>query len=278
MLFIEFRFRFEVTMNGEEEAKVFVVNLGTPVKKVVLGIQDFTFLAVKTLCRVFKPPFYFSDTVDQMDKIGVGSLTIIILTGLFTGMVLALQSAYELEAFGAKMYVGRLVAVTMVRELGPVLTALMLSGRIGSGIAAELGSMEVSEQISALTAMGTDPVRKLVVPRVLAGLTMAPLLTVLADFVALIGGLIISLVFLNLGLTFYWNSVIDALDFTDMFIGLSKPFVFGFVVTMIGCHFGLSTTGGTEGVGRYTTNAVVTASILVLVVDFFMTKLLFAIL
>jgi phospholipid/cholesterol/gamma-HCH transport system permease protein len=250
----------------------------TPVKDSFLGVQEFTLLAYRTIGRLFRPPLYFRDTIDQMDKIGVGSLTIIILTGLFTGMVLALQSAYELEVFGAKMYVGRLVAVTMVRELGPVLTALMLSGRVGSGIAAELGSMQVSEQISALTAMGTDPVRKLVIPRVTAGVMMTPLLTILADFVALLGGFIISMVFLNLGFTFYWNSVIDALTFTDFFTGLSKPFVFGFIVTMVGCHFGLTTTGGTEGVGRHTTNAVVTASILVLVIDFFMTKIFFAIL
>jgi len=265
-------------MTSKDRAVSISYRILTPVKGAFLSVQEFTLLSVKTIGRLFRPPLYFRDTIDQMDKIGVGSLAIIILTGLFTGMVLALQSAYELETFGAKMYIGRLVAVTMVRELGPVLTALMLSGRISSGIAAELGSMEVSEQISALTAMGTDPVRKLVIPRVTAGVMMAPLLTILADFVALLGGLIIASVFLNLGFSFYWTSVIDALTFTDLFTGLSKPFVFGFIVTMVGCHFGLSTTGGTEGVGRHTTNAVVTASILVLVVDFFMTKIFFAIL
>jgi len=252
-----------------------IAEISEALKETVRNVQDFTILTAKSINRTFKPPFYFGDIIEQMDKIGVGSLTIIILTGLFTGMVLALQSAYELETFGAKMYVGRLVAVTMVRELGPVLSALMLSGRIGSGIAAELGSMEVSEQISALTAMGTDPVRKLVIPRMIAGIIMAPILTVIADFVALVGGLIIAMAFLNLGFTFYWNSVVDSLTFTDLFTGLTKPFMFGFIVSMIGCHFGLSTTGGTEGVGRATTNAVVTASILVLVVDFFMTKLFF---
>jgi phospholipid/cholesterol/gamma-HCH transport system permease protein len=265
-------------MRGEESGGVISERFTIPVKESFARVQQVAVLVWGVIHRLPRPPFYFQDTIEQMDKIGVGSLTIIILTGLFTGMVLALQSAYELETFGAKMYVGRLVAVTMVRELGPVLTALMLSGRIGSGIAAELGSMEVSEQISALTAMGTDPVRKLVMPRVVAGTIMAPLLTVLADFVALVGGLIIALVFLNLGLSFYWNSVIDALSFTDIFTGLSKPFIFGFIVTIIGCHYGLTTTGGTEGVGRHTTRAVVTASILVLVVDFFVTKFFFAIL
>lgn len=264
-------------MERVERMEGILTRVGLAVRSYFDSVQQFTFLSVKAITRTFRPPFYFHDTIEQMDKIGFGSLTIIVLTGLFTGMVLALQSAYELETFGAKMYVGRLVAVTMVRELGPVLTALMLSGRIGSGIAAELGSMEVSEQISALTAMGTDPVRKLVIPRMLAGITMAPILTVIADFIAMIGGLIIALIFVNLGWSFYWNSVIDALDFIDLFTGLTKPFVFGYIVTMIGCHFGLTTTGGTEGVGRHTTNSVVTASILVLVVDFFLTKLFFAV-
>jgi phospholipid/cholesterol/gamma-HCH transport system permease protein len=249
--------------------------IGLALRHYFLSVQEFTLLSVRAITRTFRPPFYFRDTIEQMDKIGVGSLVIILLTGLFTGMVLALQSAYELETFGAKMYVGRLVSVTMVRELGPVLTALMLSGRVGSGIAAELGAMEVSEQISALSAMGTDPIRKLVVPRMIAGIIMAPLLTIIADFIALVGGLIIAVVFVHLGWSFYWNSVIDALDFLDLFTGLTKPFVFGFIVAMVGCHFGLSTTGGTEGVGRHTTNSVVSASILVLVVDFFLTKLFF---
>jgi phospholipid/cholesterol/gamma-HCH transport system permease protein len=252
--------------------------IGPAVRDMFASVQEFSLLSVKAVTRSFRPPFYFHDTIEQMDKIGFGSLTIILLTGLFTGMVLALQSAYELETFGAKMYVGRLVAVTMVRELGPVLTALMLSGRIGSGIAAELGSMEVSEQISALTAMGTDPVRKLVVPRMIAAIIMTPILTIICDFISLIGGLIIALVFVNLGWSFYWNSVFDALEFIDLFTGLTKPFVFGFIVAMVGCHFGLTTTGGTEGVGRHTTNSVVSASILILVVDFFLTKLFFAVL
>jgi phospholipid/cholesterol/gamma-HCH transport system permease protein len=278
MLFIQIKTLDGVDMSGDDRVEVPNQRFLTPVKDAFLSVQEFAILGAGVFRRLPKPPFYFRDTINQMDKIGVGSLTIIILTGLFTGMVLALQSAYELETFGAKMYVGRLVAVTMVRELGPVLTALMLSGRIGSGIAAELGSMAVSEQISALKAMGTDPVRKLVIPRVVAGTIMAPLLTVLADFIALVGGLIIAMVFLSLGWSFYWNSVVDALSFTDMFTGLIKPFVFGFIVTLVGCYFGLSTSGGTEGVGRHTTNAVVTASILVLVVDFFMTKFFFAIL
>ncbi len=242
-------------------------------KSYLASVQDFFFLTLRSLSGLVRRPVYVHDIFMQMDVIGVGSLTIIILTGIFTGMVLALQSAYELEAFGAKMYVGRLVAVTMVRELGPVLSALMLAGRVGSGIAAELGSMEVSEQISAMRAMGTDPIRKLVTPRMLAGIIMAPVLAIVADAFGLFGGYLISITFLGQSSIFYFNAVTDAIKFVDLFTGLGKPLFFGFVITMVGCHFGLSTTGGTEGVGRSTTQAVVTASILVLVVDFFLTKL-----
>ncbi len=250
-----------------------IARLNDSLKVYILGIQDFFLLASRSFLNLVRPPLYIRDTFIQMDTIGVGSLTIIILTGLFTGMVLALQSAHELEAFGAKMYVGRLVAVTMVRELGPVLSALMLAGRIGSGIAAELGSMEVSEQISALRAMGTDPVRKLVTPRMMAGITVAPVLAIIADTFGLLGGFLVSIAFLGQSSTFYWTSAMDAILFEDLFTGLGKPIFFGFIVTMVGCHFGLTTTGGTEGVGRSTTQAVVTASIMVLVVDFFLTKL-----
>jgi len=250
-----------------------IARLNDSIKGFILGLQDFIFLTARSCLNVVRPPLYIRDTFIQMDTIGVGSLTIIILTGLFTGMVLALQSAHELEAFGAKMYVGRLVAVTMVRELGPVLSALMLAGRIGSGIAAELGSMEVSEQISALRAMGTDPIRKLVTPRMMAGITVAPVLAIIADGFGLLGGFLVSIAFLGQSSTFYWTSAMDAILFEDLSTGLGKPIFFGFIVTMVGCYFGLSTTGGTEGVGRSTTQAVVTASIMVLVVDFFLTKL-----
>jgi len=255
-----------------------VGQLNHSVKSAIFRVQEFTFLSTRSIVNMVKPPLYVRDTFIQMDTIGVGSLTIIILTGLFTGMVLALQSAYELEAFGAKMYVGRLVAITMVRELGPVLSALMLAGRIGSGIAAELGSMEVSEQISALRAMGTDPIRKLVTPRMMAGLVAAPVLAIIADAFGLFGGFLVAITFLGQSSSYFWTSALDAITFQDLFTGIGKPVFFGFIVTMVGCYFGLSTTGGTEGVGRSTTQAVVTASILILVVDFFLTKLFIAIL
>ena len=219
-------------------------------------------------------PFYARDVMEQIDVIGLGSLTVVILTGFFTGAVLALQSGMTLDQFGARPFVGRLISASMIKELGPVLTALMLAGRVGSGIAAELGSMMVTEQISALRALGTDPIRKLVVPRVLAGVIMCPILTVIANAVGLTGGWLIALTQLRVPSGVYWSSVVEGLYIQDVWMGLIKPFFLGFVIVTIGCHVGLRTTGGTQGVGRATTNAVVAASVLVLIVDFFLTRLL----
>ena len=222
-------------------------------------------------------PFYLRDVIEQLEIIGLGSLTVVLLTGFFTGAVLALNSGMTLDQFGARPYVGRLISASMIKELGPVLTALMLAGRIGSGIAAELGSMMVTDQISALRALGTDPIRKLVVPRVLAGFIMCPILTVVADAVGLLGGWAIAVTQLRVASSVYWTSVVDGLYIEDVWMGLIKPFILGFIIATIGCHVGLRTKGGTQGVGRATTNAVVAASVTVLVVDFFVTRLLFSI-
>lgn len=223
-------------------------------------------------------PFYMRDVVEQFDRIGIGSLTVVLLTGLFTGMVLALQTGMTLDQFGARSVVGRLVSASMVKELGPVLTALMVTGRVGSGIAAELGSMVVTDQIAALRALGTDPVRKLVLPRVLAGTVMVPVLTVIADAVGILGGLIISVTQLRVAGSIYWSNVIDGLYMDDLWMGLVKPVALGFALVTIGCHVGLRASGGTQGVGRATTNAVVSASVAVLVLDFLLTKLLITLL
>jgi phospholipid/cholesterol/gamma-HCH transport system permease protein len=196
---------------------------------------------------------------------------------LFTGMVLALQSGTTLDQFGARSVVGRLVSASMVRELGPVLTALMVTGRVGSGIAAELGSMVVTDQIAALRALGTDPIRKLVVPRVIAGTVMVPILTIIADGVGMFGGMIISVTQLKIASTIYWSNVIEGLYMADLWMGLIKPVILGFTLVSIGCHVGLRTKGGTQGVGRATTNAVVSASVVVLVLDFLITKVLLAV-
>jgi phospholipid/cholesterol/gamma-HCH transport system permease protein len=243
-------------------------------KAAVTEVQAYVTLCLATVRGATTKPFYLHDLVEQLDSIGVGSLTVVLLTGAFTGMVLALQMGMTMDQFGARPVVGRLVSASMVKELGPVLTALMLTGRVGSGIAAELGSMVVTDQINALRALGTDPVRKLVVPRVLAGVIMTPILTVIADFVGVIGGGIIAVFELQVASSVYWKSITDGLYIQDAWMGLIKPFAFGFVIMTIGCHVGLRTRGGTQGVGRATTNAVVAGSVAVLAVDFFLTRLL----
>jgi phospholipid/cholesterol/gamma-HCH transport system permease protein len=243
-------------------------------KDAVLEVQEYTRLTGATIRAIVSRPFYGRDVVDQFDAIGIGSLTVVLLTGFFTGAALALQSGMTLDQFGARSLVGRLVSASMIKELGPVLTGLMLAGRVGSGIAAELGSMMVTDQINALRALGTDPVRKLAVPRLMACFFMAPVLTVMADASGLIGGWIIAVTNLNVDSGVYWQSVTDALFLGDAWMGLIKPFFLGFVIGTIGCHVGLRTRGGTQGVGRATTNAVVVASVAVIAVDFFVTPLL----
>jgi phospholipid/cholesterol/gamma-HCH transport system permease protein len=245
-----------------------------PLKGFVLEVQEYMRMIGRVGRCLVTPPIYLRDIVEQFDVIGIGSLTVVLLTGTFTGMVLALQSGLTLDQFGARSVVGRLVSASMVKELGPVLTALMVTGRVGSGIAAELGSMVVTDQIAALRALGTDPIRKLVVPRVLAGTLMVPVLTIISDGVGMVGAAIISQLQLQVASTVYWNSVVQGLYIQDIWMGLIKPFVLGFVLVTIGCHVGLRARGGTQGVGRATTNAVVAASVAVLAVDFLVTKLL----
>ena len=246
------------------------------IKRGILEVQEYLLMVGQVLRGVVSRPIYVRDIVEQLDAIGIGSLTVVVLTGLFTGMVLALQSGMTLDQFGARSIVGRLVSASMVKELGPVLTALMVTGRVGSGIAAELGSMAVTEQIAALRALGTDPVRKLVVPRVVAGTLMVPVLTVISDGVGMIGGMIISVTQLKVAASIYWTNVFEGLYLDDIWMGLIKPFVLGFALVTIACTVGLRAHGGTQGVGRATTNAVVSASVVVLALDFIVTKILIA--
>ena len=243
-------------------------------KAAVLEVQEYVQLLGQVFHAAVTRPQYRRDIVLQFEAIGIGSLMVVSLTGFFTGAALALQTGQTLDRFGARTLVGQLVGASMIRELGPVLTALMLAGRVGSGIAAELGSMAVTDQINALRALGTDPLRKLVVPRVLASTMMAPVLTVLADTFAIVAGWIISVASLGVGSSTYWTAVREGLYLGDAWQGLIKPVVLGFVIGTIGCHVGLRTRGGTQGVGRATTNAVVIASVLVIAVDFFLTPLL----
>ena len=237
-------------------------------------IQEFTLLAYRAVSGMVRKPRYFDDLLVQMDVIGTGSVLIVMLTGFFTGGVMALQSAKSLKAFGAVNLTGQLVSLSLVRELGPVLTALMVAGRVGSGIASQLGSMVVTQQIDAMRALGTDPIKKLVAPRMIATTMMLPLLTVVADLFGLVGGWIVSLYTLRLNTSLYWNTALRSLSYNDLLEGLLKPLVFGFLIGMVGCYCGLRTTGGTRGVGRSTTQAVVVASLLVIVADFFISKVI----
>ena len=243
-------------------------------KQSVLEVQEYVRLCVSAIRGSVTTPFYRFDVVEQFESIGLGSLTVVLLTGFFTGAVLALNSGITLDQFGARDFVGRLISASMIKELGPVLTGLMLAGRVGSGIAAEIGSMVVTDQINALRALGTDPVRKLVVPRMLAGFFMTPVLTVIADGVGMVGGWIIAVFQLRVASSLYWTSILEGLYMEDAWMGLIKPFFLGFVIVTIGCHVGLRATGGTQGVGRATTNAVVASSVAVIAVDFFITRLL----
>ncbi len=251
--------------------------LGSPFRfltKAIWEIQSYTLLASRAIANLFSKPVYWREIVLQMDRIGVGSLTIVILTGFFTGAVLAIQSEGALRRYGAVSMTGQLVALTLIRELGPVLSALMLAGRIGSGIASELGSMVVSEQINAMRALGTDPTRRLVTPRMIAMVIMLPMLTIVCDTVGMIGGWIIASYKLLISSSQYWADAFNAMQFSDLVGTLFKPLVFGFIISMTGCYVGLRTHGGTEGVGRSTTQAVVSSSILIITADFFLNNLL----
>lgn len=234
-------------------------------------------LLVATLGQMFRRPFYFRTIIDQMEAIGVKSLSIVLLTNFFTGMVLALQTGYQMARFGAKMYIGTVVALSMVRELGPVLTSLVVAGRVGAGIAAEIGSMQVTEQIDAMRAMATNPIKKLVTTRLIALLVMLPVLTILGDFIGVVGGMLISIYSLGIDFAFYKSTTIQALGLVDIFTGMVKPVVFAVIIAIIGCYLGLNTTGGTRGVGKSTTYSVVASSILIFLFDFILVKVFFLI-
>jgi phospholipid/cholesterol/gamma-HCH transport system permease protein len=244
------------------------------VKRRILHVQEYSLLSVRSVANLFSPPYYMADVLDQMDIIGVGSLPIVLLTGFFIGAVMVLQTAAQFERFGQTALTADVVSLALVRELGPSITGLLVAGRNSSGIASELGSMVVSEQVDAMRAMGTDPIRKLVTPRVIATVLMLPLLTAMADFLGLIGGFIVASLTLRLGAVTFWTRAIDVLVFSDLMQGLTKPLVFGFILSTVGCYQGLNVTGGTQGVGRATTQAVVASSVFILITNFFLTKLM----
>ncbi|HEY7353731.1 MAG TPA: ABC transporter permease [Terriglobales bacterium] len=244
------------------------------VKRKIQSVQEYTVLAARSLGNLFNRPLYVGDMVQQADLVGFGSLPIVLAACFFTGAALALNSASSLARFGALTVIGRLVSVGIVTELGPVLAGLVVAGRNASGMASELGSMVVTEQIDAMRALGTDPMKKLVTPRVVSTVVMLFFLTILGDLLGLIGGAFVVRLILRLDTHQYWNSTWQTLEFTDVLTGLTKPIVFGFIVATIGCYYGLSTRGGTQGVGRSTTQAVVTSMILIIAVDVFITRVL----
>jgi phospholipid/cholesterol/gamma-HCH transport system permease protein len=241
-------------------------------KQFVLSVQEYAKLSLRSLVNLATPPRYAQDTLQQMDDIGVGSLPIVLLSGFFIGAVMVLQTGSQFERFGQTSLTGDVVSLALVRELGPTITGLLVAGRCSSGIASELGSMVVTEQVDAMRAMGTDPTRKLVSPRVLATLIVLPLLTTISVFIGLVGGMVSSVFSLRLSATTFWQRAIAILQFSDLMQGFSKSLVFGLILATVGCYQGLNVRGGTQGVGRATTQAVVVASVLIIVADTFLTK------
>lgn len=246
-------------------------------KRIVKSVQDYAILSGKALGNLFTRPLYMADMITQADLIGVGSIPIVILTGFFTGGVLALQSATQLAQFGATAVTGQLVSLSMIKELGPVLTSLMVSGRNASGMASEIGSMIVTEQIDAMRALGTDPLRKLITPRIIATIFMLFFLTIISDAVGTMGGGVVAVFMMGQDGSQYFNRAYQSLMFPDILQGLIKPIIFGFIIATIGCYYGMSTRGGTQGVGRSTTQAVVWSSVLIIAVDFVISRFMIGI-
>ncbi|MEK6665791.1 MAG: ABC transporter permease [candidate division NC10 bacterium] len=230
-------------------------------------------LTTQVMRNLTLPPSYWRLVLLEVDAMGVRSVTVALTAAVFTGMVLALQSAVNMARFGAENYVGPVVALSILRELGPVLTAILVGGKVASGITAELGSMKVTEQIDALRAIGVNHIKKLIVPRLLAALVIFPLLTILADFVGLLGGMLVAVYERNVDVYVYWNNILYWVTLRDFLTGVGKSFFFGAIVTLIGCYNGLSTEGGTEGLGRSTTATVVQVAMGVIIADYFLTKL-----
>ena len=255
--------------------KQLLLNLDDFGKRFITAVGDASILAYKGLRGIVTPPFNFNLIIKEADNIGVRSLMVVCTIALFAGMVLALQTIYGLRYYGAELYVGSVVSLSMVREMSPVLTSIMVGGRMGSGIAAEIGSMQVTEQIDAIRALGADPIKKLVSPKIFAAIFVVPLLTIAADIVGVFGGMIIAMAELNIGYQYYLNTVWWTIGISDFCSGIGKTAFFGFIITLMGCYFGLGTRGGTTGVGRSTTIAVVTIALLIIISDFFLTKLFF---
>jgi len=252
----------------------FLARLGHSLANFLENLGAVTRLGGQVFIQSFKRPIEITETIHQIESLGIGSISIALVTLFASGAVMALQFAVGLDRFGGKEYVSVVVGLSILRELGPVLTAVVVGGRVSSGIAAELGSMAVTEQIDAIRALGANPVKKLVVPRMWAMLLALPALALLADIVGITGGMFISVAELGLRPVSYISDTIDGLRIKDLITGLVKTYFFAFGIVLIACHNGMKTFGGTEGVGQSTTNTVVQSLIFIFVADFFLTRIL----
>lgn len=248
---------------------------GIDLKRVLKHLQDFYSLSFSAVTGAFRRPLYLRDLIEQMDYIGSGSLLIISLVSLFIGMALSLQISAELSELGLKMYTGRIVGVSIIREIGPVAIALSFAGRVGSGMASELGSMVLGHQLDILRVHGVNPTKKLVTPRVISSIIMLPVLTVIGDAISLVGGYYIAVFVSHQSGSFYWGQIRDIMVFENIVSGIAKPFVFGFLISCISCYLGLSSRGGSRGLRKATTTAVVFSTIMIIISDFILTRVLF---
>ena len=246
----------------------------TKIRELIGELQDFYLLSHHGLLGLVRRPFYLRDTIEQMDYAGAGSFFIVLIVSLFIGMALSLQLAAELSVLGMKMYIGKIVGISIIRELGPVASALVFTGRAGSGMASELGSMVLGHQVDTLRVFGVDPVKKLVTPRILSSIIMLPVLTIIGDAVSIFGGYFIAVYVSHQSGTVYWSSIRQVFDYENVVSGAIKPFIFGYIIASISCYEGLSTRGGAIGLRRTTTRAVVTSFILIIVADFVLTRIL----
>jgi len=244
------------------------------IKELISDLQDFYLLSIRGFTGAVKRPFYFRDFIEQMDYAGAGSFLIVFLVSLFIGMALSLQLSAELSALGLKIYTGKVVGISIIREIGPVTAALVFAGRVGSGMASELGSMILGHQVDSLRVFGVDPIKKLVTPRILSSIIMLPALTILGDAISLFGGYYIAVFVSHQSGAFYWSSVRNVLTFENVFAGAAKPFIFGYLIACISCYMGLSTKGGSKGLRRSTTSAVVISIVMIIVSDFILTRVL----
>lgn len=256
----------------ESALRNFNLKLGQKIVSTLRFAGGFGMLCIQICQEAFRPPYYFGLVIEQVFSIGIRSFLLVAVTGLATGSVMALQFGFGLAKFGGTLYVPKVVALTTLREMGPVFTSLLVAGRIGSGIAAEVASMKVTQQIDAIRALGTSPIKRIVIPRLLACMIALPILTLFADYIAMFGAMLISARELNINPEFFFTKAIDTLRMADLLTGMFKTVVFAFFIAITACWKGLNTEGGTQGVGNTTTWVVVTSSIFIMISDFFMTK------